>query len=81
MSMVCRLEEEKARSTAKAKAAAQSRVQDEVSRILTAERALAQESLQQAVVRERLAAEDELRRAELFVSPSNLTFFDYVEFR
>lgn len=68
MSAVYRLEAEKARSTAKAQAEAQSQVQDEVSRILSAKRAEAQESLQQAVIRERLATEDEMRRAELFVS-------------
>lgn len=66
MLVVYRLEAEKARSTAKAQAEAQ--VQDEVSRILSAKRAEAQESLQQAVIRERLATEDEMRRAELFVS-------------
>lgn len=70
MLTVYRLEEEKAQSTAKAQAVAQSQVQDEVSRILSAERASAQESLQQAVIRERLTTEDERRRAELFVSLS-----------
>uniref|UniRef100_A0A3P8V9T5 Coiled-coil-helix-coiled-coil-helix domain containing 3a n=1 Tax=Cynoglossus semilaevis TaxID=244447 RepID=A0A3P8V9T5_CYNSE len=53
------LEAEKAQAAAKAHADAQSQVQDEVSRMLSAERALAQGSLQQALVRERLAAEDE----------------------
>lgn len=68
--MVYRLEAEKTQSTAKAQAEAQSQVPDEVCRILSAERALAQESLQQAVIRERLTTEDERRRAELFVSLS-----------
>lgn len=45
-------------------------VQGEISRILSAERAMAQESLQQAIIRERLATEDEKRRVELFVSLS-----------
>uniref|UniRef100_A0A3Q3VV53 Uncharacterized protein n=1 Tax=Mola mola TaxID=94237 RepID=A0A3Q3VV53_MOLML len=55
---------EKARSKAMVQAEAQSQVKDEVSRILSAERAMAQESLQQSVIRERLAAEDEKRRAD-----------------
>nr|XP_046234993.1 coiled-coil-helix-coiled-coil-helix domain containing 3a isoform X2 [Scatophagus argus] len=59
------LEAEKARAAAKAQAEAQSQVPGEVSRILSAKRALAQESLQQAVVRERIATEDEKRRAQL----------------
>lgn len=63
-----RLEEEKARTRTKIQAETQTQVQDEISRILSAERALAQESLQQAIIRERLATEDEKRRAELFVS-------------
>uniref|UniRef100_A0A3P8VCH4 Coiled-coil-helix-coiled-coil-helix domain containing 3a n=1 Tax=Cynoglossus semilaevis TaxID=244447 RepID=A0A3P8VCH4_CYNSE len=60
------LEAEKAQAAAKAHADAQSQVQDEVSRMLSAERALAQGSLQQALVRERLAAEDERHRAHVF---------------
>lgn len=65
-----RLENEKTRTRTKIQAETQTQVQDEISRILSAERALAQESLQQAVIRERLATEDEKRRAELFVSLS-----------
>lgn len=65
---LCRLEAEKVRTAAQARAEAQSHVQDEVSRILTAERALAQESLQQAVIRERITTEDEKLRAQLLVS-------------
>lgn len=65
---ILRLEEEKARTRSKVQAETQSQVQDEISRILSAERVLAQESLQQAIIRERLATEDEKRRAELFVS-------------
>lgn len=59
------LESEKARSAAKAQAEAQSQVQDEVSKILSVERAVAKESLQQAIIRERLATEDEKHRAQL----------------
>lgn len=68
--MLHRLESEKARSAAKAQAEAQSQVQDEVSRILSVERAVAQESLQQAVIRERIATEEEMLRAQLLVSLS-----------
>ncbi|XP_051247931.1 coiled-coil-helix-coiled-coil-helix domain containing 3a isoform X6 [Dicentrarchus labrax] len=60
------LEEEKARSAAQAQADAQSQVRGEVSRLLSVERAVAQESLQQAVIRERIATEDEKLRAQLF---------------
>lgn len=74
-----RLEAEKARASVQAQADAKRHVQDEVSRILSAERAVAQESLQQAVIRERIATEDERLRAQLFVSPrrqhSLLTLF------
>lgn len=63
-----RLEEEKARTRSKVQAETQTQVQDEISKILSAERTLGQESLQQAIIRERLATEDEKRRAELFVS-------------
>ncbi|GAA6221180.1 MICOS complex subunit MIC19 isoform X4 [Lates japonicus] len=59
------LESEKARAAAQAKADAQSQVKNEVSRILSVERAVAQESLQQAVIRERIATEDERLRAQL----------------
>ncbi|XP_026219533.1 coiled-coil-helix-coiled-coil-helix domain containing 3a [Anabas testudineus] len=60
------LHAEKARASAQAHAEAQSQVQDEVSRILSVERALAKESIQQAVIRERIATEDEKLRAQLF---------------
>ncbi|XP_078138156.1 coiled-coil-helix-coiled-coil-helix domain containing 3a isoform X2 [Centroberyx gerrardi] len=60
------LEEEKAHASALAQAEAQSRVQDEVSRILTVERAVAQEGLQHAIMRERVTAEDERLRAQLY---------------
>ncbi|XP_018526538.1 coiled-coil-helix-coiled-coil-helix domain containing 3a isoform X2 [Lates calcarifer] len=59
------LESEKARAAAQAKADAQSQVRNEVSKILSVERAVAQESLQQAVIRERIATEDERLRAQL----------------
>lgn len=68
MFVVNRLESEKARTMAKAQVEAQSHVRDEVSKILSVERALSQGTLQEAVVRERLATEDARRRAELFVS-------------
>lgn len=70
--MLHRLEAEKARSAAKAHAEAQSQVQEEVSRILSVERAVAQESLQEAIIRERIATEDERLRAQLFVSQKQL---------
>uniref|UniRef100_A0A672ZYD7 Coiled-coil-helix-coiled-coil-helix domain containing 3a n=1 Tax=Sphaeramia orbicularis TaxID=375764 RepID=A0A672ZYD7_9TELE len=60
------VESEKARASAQAQAEAQSQVQEEVSRILSVERAVAQESLQQAVIRERIATEDEKLRAQLY---------------
>lgn len=66
--MVNRLQSEKDRAAATAKAEAQSQARSEVSRILSAERALAQENLQEAIVRERLTTEDARRRTELFVS-------------
>ncbi|XP_070709840.1 coiled-coil-helix-coiled-coil-helix domain containing 3a [Pempheris klunzingeri] len=59
------LEAEKSRSAAQAQSEAQSQVQGEVSRILSVERSVAQESLQQAIIRERIAAEDEKLRAQL----------------
>lgn len=68
--MLHRLEAEKTRASAQAQAEATSHVQDEVSRILSVERAVAQESLQQAVIRERISTEDERLRAQLYVSPS-----------
>ncbi|XP_073337126.1 coiled-coil-helix-coiled-coil-helix domain containing 3a isoform X2 [Pagrus major] len=59
------LESEKTRAAAMAHAEAQSQVQDEVSRILSVERAVAKESIQHAVIRERIATEDERLRAQL----------------
>ncbi|XP_017270220.1 coiled-coil-helix-coiled-coil-helix domain containing 3a isoform X2 [Kryptolebias marmoratus] len=58
-------EAEKARASAQAQAETQSQVQAEVSRMLSAERALTQESLQQAVLRERITIEDDRLRAQL----------------
>lgn len=66
--LVNRLQSEKDRAAATAQAEAQSQARSEVSRILSAERALAQENLQEAIVRERLTTEDARRRTELFVS-------------
>lgn len=68
MLVVNRLQSEKARAAATAQAEAQSQARTEVSRILSVERALAQENLQEAIVRERLTTEDARRRTELFVS-------------
>ncbi|KAK1906492.1 MICOS complex subunit Mic19, partial [Dissostichus eleginoides] len=61
-----RVETEKARAAAHAQDDAQSQVQGEVSRILCVERAAAEGSIQQAVIRERIATEDERLRAQLF---------------
>lgn len=60
------LESEKSRAAATAQAEAQSQARTEVSRILSVERALAQENLQEAIVRERLTTEDARRRTDLF---------------
>lgn len=60
------VESEKARAAAQAQDDAQSQVQDDVSRILSVERAVAKESIQQAVIRERIATEDERLRAQLY---------------
>nr|XP_057933701.1 coiled-coil-helix-coiled-coil-helix domain containing 3a isoform X2 [Doryrhamphus excisus] len=60
------LEAEKARAAAQAQADTKRHVEDEVSRILSAERVVAQESIQQAVLRERIATEDEKLRAQLY---------------
>lgn len=66
--MIHRLEAEKARASAQAHAEAKSQVHGEVSRLLSEQRAAVQESLQQAFIRERIAAEDEKLRAHLLVS-------------
>ena len=71
--MACRLEAEKEEATALAQADAQSRVQQEVSRVLAAERSLTQDSLQAAVLRERASADDEKLRAQRYVSPRRST--------
>ncbi|XP_033930810.1 coiled-coil-helix-coiled-coil-helix domain containing 3a isoform X1 [Pseudochaenichthys georgianus] len=60
------VETEKARAAAHAQDDAQSQVQGEVSRILCVERAAGEGSIQQAVIRERIATEDERLRAQLF---------------
>lgn len=65
---VYRFDAEKARASAQAQAETQSQVQAEVSRMLSAERAVTQESLQQAILRERITIEDERLRAQLLVS-------------
>uniref|UniRef100_A0A3Q0SRZ1 Coiled-coil-helix-coiled-coil-helix domain containing 3a n=1 Tax=Amphilophus citrinellus TaxID=61819 RepID=A0A3Q0SRZ1_AMPCI len=58
------LKAEKARASAQAQAEAKSQVQGEVSRLLTAQRATAQESLHQAFIKERISTEDEKLRAK-----------------
>ncbi|XP_035470621.2 coiled-coil-helix-coiled-coil-helix domain containing 3a isoform X2 [Scophthalmus maximus] len=60
------LDAEKARAAEQATADAQSKVQNEVSRILSVERAMDHENLQQALVRERITSEDEKLRAQLY---------------
>ncbi|XP_056131890.1 coiled-coil-helix-coiled-coil-helix domain containing 3a [Lampris incognitus] len=60
------LEKEKAQAMELAQTEAQSRVQDEISRILAVERAVSHETLQQAVARERISADDEKLRAQLY---------------
>ncbi|KAG5846000.1 hypothetical protein ANANG_G00145100 [Anguilla anguilla] len=56
------LDEEKAQ----VKAQAEVRIQDEVGRILDVERAASQESIKRAVLKERITAEDERLRAQLY---------------
>uniref|UniRef100_G3Q841 Coiled-coil-helix-coiled-coil-helix domain containing 3a n=1 Tax=Gasterosteus aculeatus aculeatus TaxID=481459 RepID=G3Q841_GASAC len=65
---------EKARVAAQAQNEAQSQVPGEVARLLSAERAVAQESIQQAVMRERISTEDEKRRAQLFRTANLLVY-------
>ncbi|KAM8882858.1 coiled-coil-helix-coiled-coil-helix domain containing 3a isoform 2-T2 [Synchiropus picturatus] len=60
------LEAEKARSSAQVQAEAKSHVRSEVSRLLSAERDAAQESVQQAILKEKIAAEDEQRRVNIY---------------
>ncbi|XP_053719682.1 coiled-coil-helix-coiled-coil-helix domain containing 3a isoform X1 [Synchiropus splendidus] len=60
------LEAEKARSSAQVQAEAQSHVRSEVSRLLSAERDAAQQSVQQAILKEKIAAEDEQRRVNIY---------------
>nr|XP_061809466.1 carbohydrate-responsive element-binding protein-like [Nerophis lumbriciformis] len=60
------LEAEKSRASAQSQAEAKRHVEDEVARILSAERAVAQESIQQAVIRERIVSEDEKLRVQLY---------------
>ena len=66
--MLRRLEVEKTRVAEQATADAQSQVSSEVSRMLSEERAMVQENLQQALLRERIITEDERHRAQIFVS-------------
>ncbi|KAG9345722.1 hypothetical protein JZ751_008866 [Albula glossodonta] len=59
---ILRLEEEKAQVLAQA----ETRVQDEVGKILTLERAANQESIKEAVLKERMTVEEERLRAQLY---------------
>ncbi|XP_034434089.1 coiled-coil-helix-coiled-coil-helix domain containing 3a isoform X6 [Hippoglossus hippoglossus] len=60
------LDLEKTRAAEQANADAQSQIHSEVSRILSVERAVVQENLQQALLRERIATEDEMLRAQIY---------------
>ncbi|KAJ8007242.1 hypothetical protein DPEC_G00115510 [Dallia pectoralis] len=66
------LEEEKAQAESSAKAEAQRSVDDQVARILELERSAGKESLTQAVMRERINAEDERIRAQLYAKQLEL---------
>ncbi|KAG1952994.1 coiled-coil-helix-coiled-coil-helix domain containing 3a isoform X2 [Pimephales promelas] len=61
-----RLEKERSRVHAQAHAEAQALVKDEVSRILALEKASAEESIQKAILRERVTAEDERLQAQIY---------------
>ncbi|XP_038154476.1 coiled-coil-helix-coiled-coil-helix domain containing 3a isoform X1 [Cyprinodon tularosa] len=56
---------EKARASAHVQAEAESKVREEISKILSAERALTLDSLQQAIIREQISSEDERLRTQL----------------
>ncbi|XP_077566180.1 coiled-coil-helix-coiled-coil-helix domain containing 3a isoform X5 [Stigmatopora nigra] len=60
------LEAEKSRASAQSQADAKRHVEDEVTRILSVERASAEESIHQAVIRERIASEDEKLRIQRY---------------
>ncbi|XP_060926951.1 coiled-coil-helix-coiled-coil-helix domain containing 3a [Limanda limanda] len=60
------LDAEKTRAAEQATADAQSQVPGEVSRMLSVERALVQENLQQTLIRERIITEDEKHRAQIY---------------
>ncbi|XP_045068636.1 MICOS complex subunit MIC19-like isoform X5 [Coregonus clupeaformis] len=66
------LEEEKVHAASFAKAEAQASVKDEVGRILELERVTTHNTLTQAVMRERVSAEDEKLRAQLFAKQLEL---------
>uniref|UniRef100_A0A3P8Z7Z8 Coiled-coil-helix-coiled-coil-helix domain containing 3a n=1 Tax=Esox lucius TaxID=8010 RepID=A0A3P8Z7Z8_ESOLU len=66
------LEEEKAQAASFARAEAQTSVDDQVAHILELERSAGQESLTQAVMRERISAEDERIRAQLYAKQLEL---------
>lgn len=60
-----RLEKEKSQAHVQAQAEAQAQVKDEVSRILALEK---EKSVQKAILRERVTAEDEKLQVQIYVS-------------
>lgn len=60
------LEKEKSQAHAQAQAEAQAQVKDEVSRILALEKSGAEETIQKAILRERVSAEDERLQAQIY---------------
>lgn len=63
-----RLEKERSHVQVKAHADAHAHVKDELNRILALEREAAHESIEKALLRERVTAEEERLRAQLYVS-------------
>ncbi|XP_051747149.1 coiled-coil-helix-coiled-coil-helix domain containing 3a isoform X5 [Ctenopharyngodon idella] len=61
-----RLEKERSQAHAQTQAEAQALVKDEVSRILALEKASAEKSIQKAILRERVSAEDERLQAQIY---------------
>ncbi|XP_051977033.1 MICOS complex subunit MIC19-like isoform X8 [Xyrauchen texanus] len=60
------LEEERSQAHAQAEAEAQAQVKDEVSRILALEKSSADENIQNAILKERVTADDERLRAQIY---------------
>uniref|UniRef100_A0A8C7K8H0 Coiled-coil-helix-coiled-coil-helix domain containing 3a n=1 Tax=Oncorhynchus kisutch TaxID=8019 RepID=A0A8C7K8H0_ONCKI len=70
--VVIQLEEEKVHAASFAEAEAQASVKDEVGRILELERATTHNTLTQAVMREKVSAEDERLRTQLYAKQLEL---------